>query len=82
MPSKQRADDLETQPTAADTAAEETTAAAWQALSAGEVDDLINAGVTISPFTGRRLNALALGIEPGNPEAYLTAEADLAARGE
>jgi hypothetical protein len=49
-------------------------------LSAGEVDDLKNAGVTTSPFTGKSLNALDEGIEPANPEARRRAERDRAAR--
>ncbi len=49
-------------------------------LSAGEVDDLRNAGVTVSPFTGKVLNALDEGIEPANPEALARAERDRASR--
>jgi len=49
-------------------------------LSAGEVFDLQSAGVTTSPFTGQRLNALDLGITPGNPEALRAAQRDQAAR--
>lgn len=44
-------------------------------LSAGEADDLRNAGVTTCPFNGEELNALDEGIEPGNPEARRNAEA-------
>lgn len=43
-------------------------------LSAGEVDDLRNSGVTTSPFTGKVLNALDEGIEPATPEARKNAE--------
>lgn len=43
-------------------------------LSAGELDDLRNAGVTTSPFTGEVLNALDEGVEPANPEARRNAE--------
>jgi hypothetical protein len=43
-------------------------------LSAGEVDDLKNAGVTVSPFDGRLLNALDEGIEPANPAALAAAK--------
>jgi hypothetical protein len=43
-------------------------------LSAGERDDLVNAGVTTSPFNGEEINALDEGVEPGNPEARLNAE--------
>lgn len=43
-------------------------------LSAGEMDDLRNAGVTTSPFTGEELNALDEGVEPANPEARRAAE--------
>jgi hypothetical protein len=49
-------------------------------LSAGEVSDLENAGVTTSPFTGKQLNALDEGIEPSNPEARRNAERARAAR--
>lgn len=50
-------------------------------LSAGEKDDLINTGVTTSPFTGETLNALDEGVTPGNPEARGNAErAQAAAR--
>ena len=49
-------------------------------LSAGEVDDLRNAGVTTSPFTGKVLNALDEGIEPATPAARKRAEADRARR--
>lgn len=43
-------------------------------LSAGEVDDLVNAGVTRSPFDGKLLNAFDEGIEPGNADARRRAE--------
>lgn len=43
-------------------------------LSAGEKDDLVNAGVTTSPFDGSEINALDEGVEPGNPEARAAAE--------
>jgi hypothetical protein len=49
-------------------------------LSAGEMDDLINAGVTRSPFNGETLNALDLGIEPGNPDAQRRAERERSER--
>lgn len=50
-------------------------------LSAGEVDDLRNAGVTTSPFTGKVLNALDEGIEPATPQARKRAERERAERG-
>ena len=43
-------------------------------LSAGELDDLRNAGVTTSPFTGEALNAIDEGVEPANPDARRAAE--------
>lgn len=43
-------------------------------LSAGELDDLRNAGVTTSPFTGEELNALDEGVETTNPDAKRAAE--------
>lgn len=43
-------------------------------LSAGERDDLVNAGVTTSPFTGEALDAITEGVEPGNPDARRAAE--------
>lgn len=43
-------------------------------LSAGELDDLRNAGVTTSPFDGSELNALDEGVEPANPRARRAAE--------
>jgi hypothetical protein len=49
-------------------------------LSAGEVDDLINAGVTRSPFTGETLCALDFGIVPGNADAAARAAAYVAER--
>lgn len=50
-------------------------------LSAGELDDLRNNGVTTSPFTGEALNALDEGVEPANPDARRNAEqAQAAAR--
>lgn len=49
-------------------------------LSAGEVDDLRNAGITVSPFDGRTLNALDEGIEPATPEARANAERERAGR--
>lgn len=50
-------------------------------LSAGELDDLRNAGVTTSPFSGETLNALDEGVEPANPDARRNAEqAQAAAR--
>jgi hypothetical protein len=49
-------------------------------LSAGEVDDLTQFGITISPFDGATLNALDYGIEPANPEAGWTAERHAAKR--
>lgn len=44
-------------------------------LSAGEMDDLRNAGVTTSPFDGKELNALDEGVEPANPDARRAAAA-------
>lgn len=51
-------------------------------LSAGEMNDLKTAGVTISPFTGKLLNALDEGIAEDEltPEALAAAKRERAAR--
>lgn len=52
-------------------------------LSAGEADDLVQYGVTISPFDGATLNVLDYaehGLEPGNAEARRNAERHAANR--
>jgi hypothetical protein len=38
-------------------------------MSEGERQDLINSGVTTSPFTGDQRTASGEGVEPGNPQA-------------
>ncbi len=43
-------------------------------LSAGELNDLEETGVTVSPFDGVTLNALDEGVEPRTPEARTRAE--------
>lgn len=43
-------------------------------LSAGELDDLRNAGVTTSPFNGEEINAIDEGVEPANPDARRAAQ--------